>query len=89
MCDLLSYSTPVVLQFFTRSFCLPLGVLEALNSSLGESFVPSVNLEASWALAHWEKIPPHVKVRPTQVAFVALAMQRRYTIELLTFSADA
>ena len=89
MCDLLSSSTPVVLQSFTRSFCLPLGVLEALNSSLGESY----DQVSFWKLpGHWhieKKIPPHVKVRPAQVAFVALAMQRRYTIELLTFSADA
>ena len=77
MCDLLCSSTPVVLQSFTWSFYLPLGVLEALNSLLGESFdhMPFWKLPGHW---HFEKkIPPHVQVRPAQVAFVLPAMHSR------------
>ena len=50
---------------------------------------PSVILEASWALTPWGMTVPLGQTRPAQVAFFAVDIQRRYTVEQLTFSADA
>jgi len=71
-----SSSSLSVLESTRRSF-LPLCRFSTSYLLQDRFFDPSVTLEASWALALWGMMLPHVNSRSAQVASVGVDIQRR------------